>query len=348
MIDAADQESKDLELSDEAEATGGVTAYEKPDPKKRLGRGLNALFGDDEEPFGDEAAIATVGLEAEAGSDSSGAAEQTKEKSSQIIGIDQLEPGSYQPRRHFDKGSIRELAESIAAHGILQPLIVRPKAGFKGHYEIIAGERRWHAAQIAQLHEIPVVIRTLSDVEALEFGLIENLQREDLNALEEALGYKQLIDEFGHTQEKVAAGLSKSRSHVANTIRLLLLPPKVQDMVRGGDLSAGHARALITADNPEEIARLIVQKGLSVREAEKMASGHGKTKASSDKAGQSKDAQSSKYEKDVNTISLENEMTEKIGMKVTIDVKPSGTGAGALKIDFKSLDQLDDILKRLS
>ena len=182
-----------------------------------------------------------------------------QEKSSQIIGLDQLEPGAYQPRRHFDKESIQELAESIAAHGIIQPLVVRPKAGFDKEYEIIAGERRWHAAQIAQLHEVPVVIRKLSDVEALEFGLIENLQREDLNALEEALGYRQLVDEFGHTQEKLA-GLGKSRSYVANTMRLLLLPLSVQDYVRDGSLTAGHARALVTVDNVEEVARLIVQK----------------------------------------------------------------------------------------
>lgn len=320
------------------EKTYEKDTYKKPDPKKRLGRGLNALFEDDKEPFGGgDDATAT----AQGGDQQSRAATG---KAVQTLGLDQLEPGAFQPRRHMDQDHIKELAESIAVHGILQPIIVRPKAGFDKQYEIIAGERRWRAAQYAQLHEVPVLVRSLSDIEALEFGLIENLQREDLNALEEALGYRQLIDEFGHTQEKVAAALGKSRSHIANMMRLLLLPVSVQDMVRDHQLSAGHARALITAEQPEKLAKLVVKDNLSVRETERLVSGQsGKSK----NAGKSSGKPSSHYEKDVDTIALEKELTDKIGMKVTIDMKPSGTGAGAIKIDFKNLDQLDDILGRL-
>ncbi|MCB9990197.1 MAG: ParB/RepB/Spo0J family partition protein [Rhodospirillales bacterium] len=295
----------------------------KPDPKKRgLGRGLNALFEDEE------------GIYPQA--DPQG---HTPGTARLMVGVDQLEPGTYQPRRKFSDESINELAESIAVHGVLQPLIVRQKPGFDGTYEIIAGERRWRASQKAQLHEVPVIVKELDDGQALEIALIENLQREDLNPVEEALGYQQLIEEFGHTQEKAAAVLGKSRSHVANMIRLLSLPRKVMDMVRDGKLSAGHARTLVTAENPEELANIIVSQGLSVREAERLAA---------DKSGRTpgKRKSGSKAEKDVDTLALEDEITNALGMKVSIDVK--GQGTGALKIRFETLDQLDDLLHRLS
>lgn len=309
----------------EAVTTESVTdEHVKPDPKKRLGRGLSALFEDEEDDFSGSADAGQTGQQG------SGRTH---------IGVDQLEPGSYQPRRHMDQDSIDELAKSIAAHGILQPIVVRQKTGFEDTYEIIAGERRWRAAQVAQLHDVPVIIRELTDEQALEFGLIENLQREDLNPIEEAYGYKQLIEEFGHTQEKVAAGLGKSRSHVANTVRLLNLPPKVQGYIQDGQLSAGAARALITAENPEELAKSIINQGLSVREIENLV-GSGKT------ASSSKKPKTSKPEKDVDTLALEKEVANVLGMNVSIDMQTAGKGS--LSIQFKTLDQLDEVLHRLS
>lgn len=301
----------------------------KPDPKKRgLGRGLNALFEDDEDDFVVQPPVAS--------------AQVTENKENLMLGVDQLEPGKYQPRRDFTAESIAELADSIAEHGVLQPLLVRPKPGFSDVYEIIAGERRWRAAQQAQLHQVPVIIKKISDEKALEVGLIENLQREDLNPVEEAQGYKQLMEEFGHTQEKAAKALGKSRSHVANTLRLLNLPAKILSYLKSGQLSAGHARALITAENPEQLADMIVNQKLSVRDIEDLVGGKavgGKSKGSKGKP-----------EKDVDTLALEDEMTNNLGMKVVIDVKKDakGNSAGTFKVKFKDLDQLDELLRRLS
>lgn len=293
-------------------------------PKKRgLGRGLNALFEDEEGvyPQADPAGH-TPGAERV------------------MLGLDQLEPGSYQPRRNFNNESLKELADSISVHGVLQPLVVRKKAGFDGTFEIIAGERRWRASQIAQLHEVPVIIKELSDEQALEIALIENLQREDLDPIDEARGYKQLIEEFGHTQEKAAAILGKSRSHVANMMRLLMLPSKVLEMLKDGKLTMGHARTLITADDPEALAKMIVEQGLSVRGAEKLAAemAAGKVPKTGKKA---------KVPKDVDTVALENEVSSALGMKVSIDTKGK-KGGGVMKIQYSSLDQLDEVLQRLS
>ncbi len=292
-----------------------------PDPKKRgLGRGLGALFEDEE------------GVYPQPGDDG-----HTPGVKRTMMGLDQMEPGTYQPRHDFSEENISELAESIAKHGVLQPLIVRPKPGFQDIHEIVAGERRWRAAQAAQLHEVPVIIKSLGDEDALEIALIENLQREDLNAIEEARGYQRLMEEFGHTQEVAAKALGKSRSHVANTVRLLTLPRKVADMIRDGRLSAGHARTLIGTDNPEELANIIVSQGLNVREAETL---------SAEKQGRTSRTRKEKTPKDVDTLALESEISAALGMKVTIDVK--GKGAGTFKVDFKSLDQLDEVLHRLS
>lgn len=292
-------------------------------PRRRgLGRGLNALFEDEE------------GVYPQADADG-----HTPGAQRRIIGIDQLEPGEFQPRRDFDPESLDHLAESIAAHGILQPLLVRPKPDFPDTYEIIAGERRWRAAQKAQIHEIPAIIRELSDQEALEIALIENLQREDLNPLDESYGYKRLMDEFGHTQEKLAGALGKSRSHIANMMRLLNLPEGVQSYVREGKLSAGHARALVTADDADALARKIISQGLSVRQAEKLAA------SAQDSQKQSR-KKAKKPEKDVDTRALEEEMSNILGMQVTLDVKDGKSGT--LKIDYASLDQLDEVLHRLS
>ncbi len=302
-----------------------ATAATKKDGKKQrgLGRGLSALFEDEESDFPGGGTPDTQ----------SGSGKRT------TLGLDQLEPGSYQPRRHFSKESLAELAQSIATHGVLQPLIVRPKPGFDGIYEIIAGERRWRAAMQAQLHEVPVIIRDLDDLQTLEIGMIENLQREDLNVVEEAQGYRLLMEEFGHTQEKLAESIGKSRSQIANTMRLLTLPSGVLDLIRQGKLSAGHARALVTAANPAELAQIIITEELSVRATEKLAEG---AKAPGTRGGGKKAAKG----KDVDTIALEQEVSAALGMRVTVDVK--GAGAGTLKIEFGNLDQLDDILHRLS
>lgn len=282
--------------------------------RKSLGRGLNALLGDDKTSRPDTA------------SESSG---------TQVAPIELLHPGKYQPRHVMDKAAIDELAASIAEKGVLQPLLVRPHPDRSGQYEIIAGERRWRAAQQAKLHEIPIVLREFSDVEALEVGLIENLQRQDLSPIEEAEGYQRLLDEFSHTQEKLADVVGKSRSHVANTLRLLGLPEGVRSLVENGSLSAGHARALIGMDDPVSLARKIVKEGLSVRQTEKLARAASEPKASS----------ASKPVKDPDTVALEQSLSGMLGLRVNIQ---SGKSGGSLTIHYKTLDQLDGVLHRIS
>lgn len=292
-------------------------------PKKRgLGRGLNALFEDEEGVYPQV--------------DSEG---HTPGRARDMIGVEFLEPGMSQPRKDFDEKSLRDLADSIKAHGLLQPILVRPDANRNDYYEIIAGERRWRAAQLAQLHEVPVIVLTLSDIEALEIALIENLQREDLNPIEEAQGYQKLLDDYGHTQEQLAKALGKSRSHIANTVRLLGLPDKIQGYLAEGKMSSGHARALITSDNPEELAQQVVSKGLNVRQTEALAS---------DMSGKepSKTVQKTKMPKDSDTLALEKELSDHLGMSVSIDT--SDGVQGHVRIHFRSLDQLDEILSKLS
>lgn len=298
---------------------------EKKPSNRGLGRGLNALFEDEE------------GIYPQA--DMAG---NTPGRKREMVGVGQLQPGKLQPRHVFDDDKINELAESIKQHGVLQPLLVRRDPNLDDHYEIIGGERRWRASQKAQLHEVPVIVLELNDTEALEIALIENLQREDLNPIDEALGYQKLMQDYGHTQEKLAEAMGKSRSHVANMVRLLNLPPAVQEMVADNGLSMGHARALITAKDPIALAKDVLSKGLSVRETERLAmDASGKPKKAKSKA-----SASAKTGKDADTIALEEEVSNAIGMKVSID---SGNGqAGKLSIDFKSLDQLDEILQRLS
>ncbi len=293
-----------------------------------LGRGLGALFEDEEAVYPQP--------------DPQG---QTPGAQRRMAGVDQLEPGSFQARRHIDPDSIKELAESIKVHGVLQPILVRAKPGTtadEGRFEIVAGERRWRAAQQAQLHEVPVVIGTFDDQAALEIGLIENLQREDINPLDEAEGYKRLADEFGHTQEKISAALGKSRSHIANMMRLLNLPENVKSLVRQSKLSAGHARALATMEDKdaEELAGHIIEQGLSVRSVEAMVA------AQNGRLGPTRNP-AQKTPKDVDTVALEEEIGNRLGVKVSIDMKGEGKG-GSMKIDFKTLDRLDEILRRLS
>jgi ParB family transcriptional regulator, chromosome partitioning protein len=258
----------------------------------------------------------------------------------QAVPIEYIHPNPHQPRKDFDPESLRELADSLKLKGILQPLIVRP-AQRPDHYEIVAGERRWRAAQLAELHRVPVIIRDLSDQEVLEIAIIENIQRANLNALEEAKAYRQLMDTHGHTQDMVAEALSKSRSHIANLLRLLNLPPEVQDMVRNGALSAGHARALITSADPLRLAKLVVGKGLTVRETEALVR--------SDRGAPShrKSPRSEANEKDADTRAIEADLSASLGMRVQIAHEPGGD-TGVISVRYGSLEELDALCQALS
>ena len=276
--------------------------------KKRLGRSLASLIGDDA-----------------AGSTVPGEDQQT-------VALSALKASSYNPRRDFADEQLDELAASIRERGLVQPLVVRPKGVDK--YEIVAGERRWRAAQRANLHEVPVIIRALSDQEAIEIAIIENVQREDLNAIEEGEGYKALMDGHDYTQEDLAKVIGKSRSHLANTLRLLKLPKSVRELVRNGDLSAGHARALIGRDDAAKLAERIVKEGLTVRQVEALA-----------QEQKSKGKSKQKATKDANTRAAESELQEVLGLKVEIK---SGRGErGELRIRYTNFDQLEDLRERL-
>ena len=278
--------------------------------KKGLGRGLSSLMGDTKE----------ISIQTETSN------QETK------ISIANLKPSPSQPRRLFDKNSINELAESIKSKGLVQPILVRPSPTESGTYEIIAGERRWRAAQIAQLHEVPAVVRKLDDVEALEIAIIENVQRSDLSPIEEAAGYKRLIENHGHTQEALAEIVGKSRSHIANIIRLLGLPQSIQDMISEGKISSGHARAIMNSAFPEQLAEKIVSENLSVRAAE-------------DLAKQRKPGVKKVKLKDPDTIDLENNLIAKLGLNVLIDHK--GKKGGSIKIEYKTLEQLELVTNKL-
>ena len=264
------------------------------------------------------------------------AAPPAAEPGEKSVNIERLSPGRFQPRTHFDETEIDALAASIRQQGIIQPLLVRPLAENPGAYEIIAGERRWRAAQRAGLHEVPVIIREIDDDSALEMALVENLQRQDLGPIEEAEAFRRLIDEFGHTQEEIAESLGKSRSHIANTMRLLGLPEAVREMLEAGTLSAGHARSLLGAADPAALAAQVVKKGLNVRQTEglvrRMQKGSGGKPAAQDERI------------DPNIRALENELTTNLGLRVKIT--PKGEG-GSLSISYRSLEQLEGLLKRL-
>lgn len=254
-----------------------------------------------------------------------------------MLPIELIHPNPDQPRRSFNEDALDELSRSIAEKGIIQPLILRPDPAQDGQYQIVAGERRWRAAQKAGLHEVPALVREFDDVEVLEVAIIENIQRADLNAIDEAQGYQQLIDRFGHTQERLAHALGKSRSHVANILRLLTLPHEVQDWVIGGKLSAGHARTLVGKENAADLARQIIQKGLSVRAAEKLTSDPKKPSKPKSPAP----------EKDADTRQIESELSAILKMRVSID--PDSTGeSGKVTLHYRDFEQLDDLLKLLS
>ncbi len=290
--------------------------------RKNLGRGLDALFGEQEtsSPLGE-------GVAAPAGA------------TSNRIPVEFLAPSPYQPRRNFDESALADLAASIAEKGVLQPLLVRPDSRKPGHYEIIAGERRWRAAQRAQVHEVPVLVIDLTDAETLEIALIENLQRQDLSLVEEARGYQRLLDEFGHTQEQLSKVVGKSRTHISNTLRLLSLPDAVIELIESGDLTAGQVRPLIGRKDAEAIARIIVKKGLSARQSERLARGFGKYKVGS-AAGVA-----AALAKDADTAALEQSLAQATGYNVSISFNGKG---GAVSIAYATLEQLDDIVRRLS
>ena len=260
------------------------------------------------------------------------------------VPIENIHPNPDQPRRIFKSDNLGDLANSIRTTGVLQPLLVRPSSKGPDHYEIIAGERRWRASQIAQIHELPVIIKDFSDKEVLEVAIIENIQRTDLNAIEEAAGYRQLMDKFGHTQEHMAEALGKSRSHIANLLRLLSLPDDVQQLLMDEKLSSGHARALITCDNPSLLAKAVVAKGLSVRETERLAK-----KAVSYLADGKKEQgkQLSVSVKDADTKALEGDLSAATGMKVIVNHQEN-TESGNIIISYKTLEQLDDLCRVLS
>ena len=290
-------------------------------PKKRnLGRGLSSLMADiDSAPITMKAARA----------DNSGV---------QVLPIEKVFPNPDQPRRDFDQDELNNLGDSITTHGLIQPILVRPMSGRAGDYQIVAGERRWRAAQLARLNDVPVIIREMDEQTLMEVAIIENVQRSDLNAIEEALGYKALMDRFGHTQEKMASTLGKSRSHIANLLRLLNLPDSVQAMVRDAQLSNGHARALVGRDDALSLAKQIIAWGLSVRDIEKIIKKRDRIASSK----QGKAAQ-----KDSDTRALEADLKAQLKMNVDIEHN-ADRQTGKLVITYETLDQLDLLCALLS
>ena len=294
-------------MSDEA----GAAHRKRP---SGLGRGLSALLGEVEREQPVAGGPSALGV--------------------QTVSVAAIRPNPEQPRRHFEDAALEELAQSIASRGVIQPIVVRPQGS---GWQIVAGERRWRAAQRAHLHEVPVIIRDFDDAETLEVALVENIQRQDLNAIEEAEAYRKLTADFGHTQEELGRLVHKSRSHVANLLRLLDLPAPVRALVADGALSMGHARALITAPDPESLAREVLRRGLSVRETEKLARG---ARPAAKRTGRS-DPKSG----DADIEALERQLGDMLGLKVKIVHGPAG---GSVTLAYSSLDQLDLICQRLS
>jgi len=276
--------------------------------RQPLGRGLAALFGEGAARPGDGGAVREVAIEL-------------------------IRPGAFQPRRRFDEGELEALAQSMREKGVLQPLLLRPVEEEDAAFELIAGERRWRAAQRAGLHRVPVLVRVLGDAEAMEVALIENLQREDLSALEEAEAYRRLMQEFGRTQASLADAVGKSRSHIANTLRLLGLPEAVRRRLEEGALSAGHARALLAAVDPTALAAEIIRRGLNVRMTERLVQ---------HRTGRRQP--SARQVRDADTAALERDLSSALGLRVTIAAKPRG---GALTLHYRDLDQLDRLLALL-
>ena len=288
---------------------------QNPRRSRGLGSGLAALLGESGRSEVDSKVVAM--------------------SSPKTLPISCIVPGRLQPRTKFDESEIAALADSIRSQGIIQPILVRPIEGSDKDYEIIAGERRWRAAQLARLHEVPVIIHFIGDKDSLQIALIENLQRQELNVFEEAEAYQNLIKDFGNSQEEIAKLMGKSRSHVANTIRLLRLPNEIKDMVLMSQITPGHARVLLAAENPLEIARIILKRSLNVRQAEKLVA-NGLNRVSPNIGDALKDA---------NTQDLERHLTNRIGLKVSVSAKKRG---GNITIKYDNLEQLDEFLKKLS
>jgi len=298
---------------------------DKTPPRRGLGRGLSALMAD---------------LGSDLGASVPGAGEAAPPpRPDRMLPVEALRPNPDQPRRSFPEAELAELAESLKVRGVIQPLIVRPDPGEPQAFQIVAGERRWRAAQAAGLMEVPVLVRDYGDQELLEIAIIENVQRADLNAIDEGGAYRQLMERFGHTQEQVAAALGKSRSHIANQMRLLSLPPEVREMVADHRLSAGHARPLIGHPRALALARRVVERRLSVREVERLSKA-----PSAPPSGASRAAAS---EKDADTAAIERDLGAILGMAVRID-HDRAKGSGRVTIAYLGLDGLDDLLKRLS
>lgn len=289
------------------------------DKKRGLGRGLSALMADVNEPKTNEI-IKSL---------------------DQTVAIERIRPNPNQPRKNFESNSLDDLIASIKEKGVLQPLIVRAVGN---NFEIVAGERRWRAAQKAQIHKLPVIIRNFTDAEVLEVAIIENIQRADLNPIEEAASFRQLMEHFGHTQEMMAEALGKSRSYIANLLRLLNLPKAIQEYVLRGDLSAGHARALITIEKPEIIVKKIIKDGLSVRQTEALVR---KLSLGADEETPKKEIVRRLSEKDADTRALESDLSAALGLKVSLSFDTNGQ-TGQLKLRYNSLDQLDDLCRKLS
>ena len=282
---------------------------------RNLGRGLSALLGDENDDY----------------------ASLDRLRLSKMVAVEFLHPCGFQPRKHFDDEAFASLVASVRENGVLQPILVRRHRDSANEYEIIAGERRWRAAQQCQLHEVPVIIKDLNDSQTLEIALVENLQREDLTSMDEAHAYQRLMAEFGRTQDDTAQAVGKSRSHVANMLRLLSLPEPVQVQINTGQLSAGHARALIGTENPEALAKKIVRNGLNVRQAEALAK--------QEKAGGASESKKYPKRQDPNVAALEHDLCDLLGLQVKISVRGAG---GALTVRYETLEQLDDLLHRLS
>ena len=285
--------------------------------RSRLGRGLASLIGD-------------VGGEA---------AHVERPRGQRKVPIEFLKPNPRNPRRTFSDAELAELAESIRQHGVIQPIVARPVRGTHDRFEIIAGERRWRAAQAAGLHEVPIVPVDVSDSDALEIAIIENVQREDLNPMEEAQGYHALAGEFKRSQDEIAKIVGKSRSHVANMMRLTKLPSEVQTFIATGQLSAGHARALINVPDPLSVAKRIVEEGLNVRQVEALAHEEGVPERKAQKA------RAGAKVKDPDTVALEKRVSDALGLAVTVNHRDPG---GAVQISYRNLEQLDEVMKRLA
>ena len=299
--------------------------------RNNLGRGLAALFGD--------------------GGPTSEVVEAAPVREQRPVPVESIHPNPHQPRQRFDSETLEQLAESIRENGLLQPILVRPHPSLADAFEIIAGERRWRAAQLAQLHEVPVIVRDLSDVKTLEVALLENIQRTDLTPIEEAEGYRRLMEEFSYTQADLARSLGKSRSHIANTLRLLTLPEDVRDLLNEGSLSAGHARALVGMPNAGPLAKRAVAEGLSVRQIEKLANEEKaqprKKKDSADQTGLG-ELPHGESAKDADTLALERDLSAQLGLEVTIRFQGGEESErGSVTIRYETLEQLDDLLQRL-